>query len=70
MYCPKPWLPVNLYFSTQMAHMNTNASTKVTQQFYERSKWAYATAQIVIEKENQRHKQNSYHKKDSSKDNL
>ena len=54
--------PVDLYFGTQKADMNTTTSTKFVQQLCERLKWLYKTAQHIIEKENQRHKQNYDHK--------
>ena len=56
MYGWKPQLPVDLYFGTQNADMNTATSTKFVQQLCERLKWAYKTAQYVTEKENQTHK--------------
>ena len=56
MFGRKPQLLVSLYFGTQNADMNAATSTKVLQQSCERLKWAYKTAQHVIEKENQRHK--------------
>ena len=62
MYGQKPQLPVNLYFGTQKADMNVTTSTKFEQQFHERLKWVYKTAQHVIEKENQRDKWNYDHK--------
>ena len=55
-------LPVDLYFSTQKSDMNAITSAKFVQQLQERLKWAYKTAQHVIEKENQRHKWNYDHK--------
>ena len=61
MYGQKPWLPVKLYFGTQKADMNATTSNKFVQQLHE-SWCAYKTAQHVIEKENQRHKQNYDHK--------
>ena len=36
--------------------MNATLSTKFVYQLYERLKWAYRTAQHVIEKENKIHK--------------
>ena len=62
MYGQKPQLPVNLYYSTQNADMNSATSTKFLQQLHERLQWAYKTAQHVTEKENQWHKQNYDHK--------
>ena len=56
MYGQKPRPPVDLYFGTQKADMNDTTSTKFVQQLCERLKWAYKTAQQIIEKENQRHK--------------
>ena len=56
MYSWKAHLPVYLYFGTQKADINAVISTKFVQQLCERLKWAYKTAQHVIEKENQRHK--------------
>ena len=58
MYGQKPQLPIDLYFGTWIADMNATTSTKFVQQLCERLKWAYKTAQHVIEKENKRHKQN------------
>ena len=49
-------------FGTQNADMNATTSTKFVQKLWERLKWAYKTAQYVIEKENQRHKGNYGHK--------
>ena len=40
--------------------MNATTSTKILQQL--RLKWAYKTAQNIIEKENKRHKWNYDHK--------
>ena len=51
MYGQKPQLPVNLYFGTQNADMNTTMSTKFVQQLCERLKWAYKTAQHITIKE-------------------
>ena len=62
MYGQKPRHPVNLYFGTKIADMNIATSAKFVQHLHERLKWAYKTAQYVIEKENQRHKQNYGHK--------
>ena len=62
MYSWKPQLSVDLYIGTQKADMNATASTKFMKQLHERLKWAYTTAQYVIKKENQRHKQNYDHK--------
>ena len=62
MYDRKPQLPVNLYFGTQKADTNATTSTKFVQQLHERLKWANKTVQHVIERENQRHKQNNDHK--------
>ena len=56
MYAPKPQLPVDLYFSTQKADMNATTNTKFVQQLHERLKWAYRTAQHVIEKKKQRYR--------------
>ena len=61
MYGLNPQLPVDLYFGTQKADMNAT-SAKPVQQLWERLKWAYKTAQHVIEKENKRHKQSYDHK--------
>ena len=57
MHGQKPWLSVDLYFGTKRTDMNATASTKFIQQLCERLKWAYKTAQNVIEKE-KRHKWN------------
>ena len=65
MYGQKPWPPFNLYFGTQNANMNTAMSTKFVQQLCERLKWAYKTAQHVIEKENQKYKGNYDNKTDT-----
>ena len=54
----KPQLPVDLYFGNEKADMYATTSTKFVQQLHERLKWAYKTAQNIIEKENHRHKQN------------
>ena len=62
MHGQKPQLPVDLYFGTQKADMNATTSTKFVQQLCERLKWAYKTAQHVIEKKDQRHKWNYNHK--------
>ena len=62
MYGQKPRLTVDLHFGTQKADMNATTSTKFVQQLCERLKWPYKTAQQIIEKENQRHKQNYDHK--------
>ena len=42
--------------------MNVARSTKLVQQLCERLKLAYKTAKQIIEKENQRHKQNYDHR--------
>ena len=57
----KPRLPVDLYFGTQKADINATTRTKFVQQLCERLKWAYKTAQQIIEKENQGHKLNYEH---------
>ena len=62
MYSQKPRFPVDLYFGTQKADINATISTKFVQQLCDRLRWAYKTAQQIIEKENQRHKQNYDHK--------
>ena len=62
MYTWKPWLPVNLYFSTQRVYINATTSTKFIKHLCERLKYAYKNAQNVIEKENKRQKQNYNHK--------
>ena len=54
MYGQKLGLLVDLYFDIQNAGMNAAMSTKFVQQLCERLKWAYKTAEHVIEKETQR----------------
>ena len=43
-------LPIDLYFGTQNADLNTAMSSKYVQQLHERLKWAYKTAQHVTER--------------------
>ena len=57
----KPQVLVDLYFGTQKVDMNAATSTRFVQQLCESLKCTYKTAQQIIEKENQRHKQNYDH---------
>ena len=62
MYGQKLQLPVNLYFGTQKADMNAATSTKFVQQLFGKTKMGLQNTPNVIEKVNQRHKQNYDHK--------
>ena len=55
VWSKKPQHLVNLYFGTQKADMHAATGTKFVQHLCKRLKWAYKTAQHVIEKENQKH---------------
>ena len=51
MYGWKPQLPVDLYFGTQKADMNSTTSTKFVQQLHERLKWPQKLQSIITGKQ-------------------
>ena len=61
MYGQKPQLLVDLYFGTQSTDMNSITSIKFVWQVNEKIRWAYKTAQQVIERENKGYKWNGNH---------